>query len=165
LFWSSSRNGGWALFDATLNIGTLVWGAAVPVTANSPFPQRAALAVDTGAGTLLAFRSNQSLQYVSSVYSATQTIDTRYGGTTTVDTRNAAKMALRGAIDDFQTYVYDAGQNGVRTNNNRIARDTIGLYLTPDIADPAQIQALVSRLANVLAEFMPISERAVFITP
>ncbi|MEI9971362.1 MAG: hypothetical protein WDO73_04500 [Ignavibacteriota bacterium] len=89
-----------------------------------------------GSQTLLAYRSNQSIDYTSSVYSATQTTDSRYGGTTTIDTRNAAKIALRGKLADFQTYVYDAGSNGVRTNNDRIARDTIGLFLTPDTADP-----------------------------
>ena len=51
------------------------------------------------------------------------------------------------------------------TNDDRIARDTIGLFLTPDTADPAAINATVSRLANVLDEFMPNSDRAVFITP
>jgi hypothetical protein len=114
---------------------------------------------------LLAYRSNESLAYTSSVYTATQTLDERYGGATTADTRNAAKIALRGKFEDFQTYTYDAGKNGTRTNDNRIARDTIGLYLTPDTADPATVKALVSRLANALADFMPASERAVFITP
>ena len=54
----------------------------------------------------------------------------------------------------------------MRTNDDRIARDTIGIYLnvTPGIGDP-QIKAIVSRLANVLAEFTPITERVVFITP
>ena len=115
--------------------------------------------------TLLAYRSNESLAYTSGVFGATQTLDARYAGATTADTRNTAKLALRGKFDDFLTYTYDAGQSGVRTNDDRIARDTIGLYLTPDISDPAQIKAMISRLANVLADFMPITERAVFITP
>ena len=111
------------------------------------------------------YRSNESLLHISAVYGATQTLDERYGGTTTADTRNAAKRALRGRFEDFQTYTYDAGENGLRTNDDRIARDTIGLYLTPDTADPAQVGALVSRLANALPEFMPSAARAVFITP
>ena len=164
LFWSSSRNGGWTLFNATLDIVAFNWSAAQQLT-NTPFANRAPLAVDTGAGTLLAFRSNESLTYSSTVYGATQTLDPRYGGATTADTRNAAKMGLRGKFEDFQTYTYDAGQNGVRSNDDRIARDTFGLYLAPDINDPVQIKAIVSRLANVLPEFIPISERAVFITP
>lgn len=164
LFWSSTRSGGWTLWHATLDIGTLAFGAPQQLT-NTPYSNRAPLAVDTGAGTLLVYRSNESLLHTSSVYGATQTLDVRYNGATTADTRNAAKIALRGKFDDFQTYTYDAGTNGVRTNNDRIARDTIGLYLTPDTIDPAAIKATVSRLANALGEFMPSSERAVFITP
>jgi hypothetical protein len=164
IFWSSTRGGGWTLWNSVLNIGALTFSAAKQIT-NTAFSHRAPLALDTGAGTLLAFRSNESIVYNSSVYGATQTLDARYGGTTTADTRNVAKIALRGKFADFQSYTYEAGSLGARTNNDRIARDTIGLFLTPDIADPAQIKATVSRLANVLDQFMPISERAVFITP
>jgi hypothetical protein len=163
LFWSSTRNGGWTLWRGILDITAFTFGPPQQLT-NTPFSNRAPLAVDTGAGTLLAFRSNESLAYNSVVYGATQTLDGRYGGTTTAYTRNAAKLALRGKFQDFQAYTYDAGRSGVRNNNDRIARDTIGLFLTPDIADPDQIKAIVSRLANALAEFMPITERAVFIT-
>jgi hypothetical protein len=164
LFWSSTRNGGWLLFNDTLNIATMTWGAAQAIT-SAPFSNRAPIAISVGTETLLAFRSNQSLIYTSSVYEATQTQDVRYAGATTVDTRNAAKIALFGKINDFQTYINDAGPNGQRTKDNWIGRDTIGLYLTPTIKDAAQIQTLIGRLARVLPEFMPASERAVFITP
>ena len=92
-------------------------------------------------------------------------LDARYNGATSVDTRNASKIALKGQFVDFLTYTYDAGTNGVRTSNDRVARDTIGLYLTPDTVDPNQIKAQVSRLASALGDFLPVSERAVFITP
>jgi hypothetical protein len=164
LFWSSTRSNGWTLWHDTLDIGALTWAAAQQLT-NTPYSNRAPLAVETGTGTLVAYRSNESLTHTSVVYGATKTLDERYAGATTADTRNAAKIGLRGKFEDFQTYTYDAGQSGVRTNDDRIARDTIGLYLSPDIVDPSQIKALVSRLANVLAEFMPVTERAVFITP
>ncbi|MER2626765.1 MAG: hypothetical protein ABTS22_22890 [Accumulibacter sp.] len=165
IFWSSTRNGGWTLWRDSLDIAAFTFGAAVEL-AGTPFSNRAPLAVDTGSGTLLAYRSNESLEYTSAVYGATRTIDGRYGGTTTADTRNAAKLGLRGEFEDFQTYTYDAGSNGVRTNDDRVARDTIGLFLTPPgIVDPNETKAIVSRLANALAEFMPITERAVFITP
>lgn len=164
LFWSSTRKGGWTLWNGTLDINALTFGVPQQLT-NTPYANRAPLAVDTGSGTLLAFRSNESLAHASTVYAATQTLDERYGGATTADTRNASKIALRGKFDDFQTYTYDAGQNGVRTNDDRIARDTIGVYLTPDTNNPATIKALTSRLANVLPEFMAVTERAVFITP
>ena len=164
LFLSSTRSGGWTLWHNTLSIGTLTFGAPQQLT-NTPYSNRAPLAINSGAGTLLVYRSNESLLHTSDVYEATQTLDVRYNGATTPDTRNAAKIALRGKFDDFQTYTYDAGTNGIRNNDDRIARDTIGLYLTPDTVDPVQIKALVSRLANALGAFMPVTERAVFITP
>ena len=48
------------------------------------------------------------------------------------------------------------------TNEDRITRDTIGLFLTPDTGDPdGGPDHAVSRLANVLPEFMPVTARAV----
>jgi hypothetical protein len=166
VFYSSTRNGGWCVFRNTLAIATLTWGTPQQVV-GGPYAGRGPLAVDAGggAGTLLVYRSNASLAYASDTFGATQTLDHRYAGTTTVDTTGTAKLALRGAFEDFQTYTYDAGSGGVRRNADRIARDTVGLYLTPDIADPDEIKAIISRLANVLPGFMPVTARAVFITP
>ena len=53
----------------------------------------------------------------------------------------------------------------MRSNDDRLARDTIGLYLTPDTIDPDQIRAAISQLNQVLQEFLPITTRAVFIVP
>jgi len=163
LFWSSTQNGGWSVLRNTLAIGPLTWGTNQQVLPASPVTRRAPLAVDTGAGTLLAFRSNQSIGYASTVFGATRTLDHRYAGTTTVDTGGAAKLGLRGQFEDFQTYTYDTGVGGVRGNDDRIARDTVGLFLTPTTADSAQIQAVISRLAGELADFMPVTARAVFL--
>jgi hypothetical protein len=155
---SSTQNGGWTIVRNTLAIGPLTWGTGQQVV-GGPYARRGPLAVDTGAGTLLVFRSNESLRYVSGTFGATQILDHRYAGTTTVDTGGTAKLALRGRYEDFQTYTYDAG----RTNDDHIARDTVGLYLTPDTTDPAEIKAMLSRLANELAGFLPVTARAVFI--
>ncbi|MEC4018810.1 hypothetical protein [Streptomyces sp. H27-D2] len=170
LFWSSTQRGGWSILRNTLTVSTLTWGTNQPVV-GGPYARRGPLAVDTGAGTLLTYRSNESLTYDSSAYGATHTLDHRYAGTTTVDTGGTAKLALRGTFEDFQTYTYDAGSAGtagsgrVRTNDNRIARDTVGLYLNPDITDPDEIKAVISRLAGVLADVIPATSRPVFITP
>jgi len=164
LFWSSTQHGGWSVVANTLAIGPLTWGTSQQVS-TGPDTRRAPVAVDTGTGTLLVYRSNESLAYASAAFGATHTLDHRYAGTTTVDTGAVAKLALRGRFEDFQTYTYDAGPGGVRTNGNRIARDTVGLYLTPDIDDEDEIKAVISRLASVLAEFIPLTARAVFITP
>src|SRR6202011_3459125 len=118
---SSTLNGGWTIVQSTLAVGTLTWGTAQQVV-GGPYTRRAPLAVDTGAGTLLVLRSNQSLMYTSETFTATRILDHRYAGTTTVDTGGTAKLALRGRYEDFQTYTYDAGQGGTRTNDDRVAR-------------------------------------------
>lgn len=159
---SSTLNGGWTIVRNTLAVGPLTWGSAQQVV-GGPYTRRGPLAVDTGAGTLLVFRSNQSVTYDSDTFSATQIMDHRYAGSTTVDTGGTAKLALRGQYEDFQTYTYDAGQGGIRTNDNRVARDTVGLYLTPSTTDPAEIKAMLSRLAGELAGFLPATARAVYI--
>jgi hypothetical protein len=169
LFWSSTQPGGWSIVHNTLAIGLLTWGTSQQVRP-SPYTQRAPLPVPVETGTLLVYRSNESLAYTSSTFGATHTLDHRYAGTTTVDTGAVTKMLpLRGTFEDFQTYTYDAGTGGVRTNHNRIARDTVGLYLAPPSAstdsDDVQVEAMVSRLASELAAFMPVTTRAVFIRP
>ena len=111
LFWSATRNGNWSIWRGTLNRATHTWGTLEPI-ASRPYEQRDPLPVALTAGTLLIYRSNESLLYASTIYGATETIDVRYAGCTTVDTRNQAKIALRGRFEDFQTYTYDAGQSG-----------------------------------------------------
>jgi hypothetical protein len=103
------------------------------------------------------------VSYHSNVYTATATVDFRYAGSTTVDTRNAAKIALQGQFEDFQTYTYDAGQNGERTDLNWYARDTVGLYLTPDTEDQTSTTRNQNLIKNVLQKFLPIQVRVVFI--
>jgi hypothetical protein len=125
---------------------------------------RGPLAVSTTNGTLLLHRSNQSLEYVSTAFSATRTLDHRYAGTTTVDTRAKARLALRGSFEDFQTYLYDTGAGGIRTDGDRIARDTVGVYLASTPEPSAERAAKISQLASTLGEFMPVTVRPVFIT-
>jgi hypothetical protein len=165
VFWSSTRGGGWSIVSNTLAVSTLTWGTTRTVV-GGPYSRRGPLAVDLGAGTLLAYRSNESIAYASTDFGATATLDNRYAGTTTVDTSATAKRDLRGKFDDFQTYTYDTGHGGVRTGDDRVSRDTVGLFLTPKPGTtPAQVKAATDRLAGVLADFTPVSTRPVFITP
>jgi hypothetical protein len=81
-----------------------------------------------------------------------------------LDVRNTAKRDLRGKFGDFQTYTFDTGQNGQRTNLDWYSRDTVGLYLTPDTADQVTIQRNQNLLRDALREFLPASVRTVFIS-
>jgi len=164
LFFSSTQNGGWTIVRNSLAVSTLTWGTNQLVV-DGPYARRGPLAVDLGTGTLLVHRSNASIPYASSEFGATATLDNRYAGTTTVDTGGERKLKRRGAFDDFQTYTYDTGTDGRRDNDVHVSRDTVGLYLTPTVTDPAQVKATTDRLAGVLAGFAPVTTRAVFITP
>ena len=53
---------------------------------------------------------------------------------------------------------------GERTNADRYARETVGLYVTPDTTDPAVIQRNQNLLRNALREFLPAPVRTVFVT-
>jgi len=163
LFWSSTRDGSWSVWRNILDIAAGNWGTPALVTTNL-YSQRDPLPVSIDAFMLLIYRSNESLSYTSRVYSATKTVDFRYAGSTTVHTRNDGKIDLHGKFEDFQTYTYDTGKNGGRTNEDWYARDTIGLYLTPDTTDAEEIEAGISRVGNILVEFMPMADRAVLFT-
>lgn len=162
LFWSSNRDGSWSIWHGPLDATTHECGTAERITGN-PYSQRDPLPVSLPASTLLVYRSNESLTYVSKVYGATETLDARYAGCTTVDTRNLSKIALRGQYADFQTYTYDSGQNGKRTDQNWYAGDTVGIYFTPDTDDLAQIAQDRGLIEDILRQFLPTQVRAAFI--
>ncbi len=157
-FWSTTQNGGWSVTRNTVNASTFGWGTNQQLT-TGPYTRRAPAAVDTGSGVLLVYRANDSILRPSTVFGATSTLDHGYAGTTTVDTGAAAKLAARGEYEDFLTYSYDTG----RTNDDRIARDAVGLFLTATTNDDAAIAAGVTRLAGALPDFMPVTARPVFI--
>ena len=164
LFWSSTRNGSWSIWRAAMvNRTTHTWGTA-EMLINSPYTQCDPLPIPSATGTMLVYHANDSVTYTSTVYRATETVDQRYAGSTTIDVRNTAKWALRGKFGDFQTFTSDVGQNGERTDANRYARETVGLYVTPDTTDPAVIQRHQNLLRNALREFLPAPVRTVFVT-
>ena len=163
LFWSSTRNGSWSIWRATVNRATQAWGTAEMVIA-SPFTQCDPLPISIATGTMLVYHANESVTYTSTVYGATETVDHRYAGSTTVDVGNTAKRALWGTFRDFQTFTSDVGQNGKRTNADPYARETVGLYLKPDTSDQAVIQRNQNLLRNALREFLPAPVRTVFRT-
>jgi len=161
LLWSTTRGGGTTVVGSTLSGAGPSWAAPQTVVPG-PFTGRGPAAIDLNGQRLIVYRSNRSLDYENG---ALQLSDSRYAGTTTVLASDTAKKDRRGEFDDFQTYTYDAGVRGRRTNDNRIARDTVGVFLTPDTDDPVQIAAAIARLDETLRDFMPVTARAVYIAP
>jgi hypothetical protein len=88
-----------------------------------------------------------------------------------VDTTDAVAMfKLRTkAFDDQTAYSYDCGQpdgNGgyLKNDEDLYNRETIGIYIIPDIeTEPFSLQEEWKRIGQILADFLPIQVRAVFI--
>ena len=84
LFWSSTRNGSWSIWRATVNRTNHTWGTA-EMLINSPYTQCDPLPIPRTDGTMLVYHANESVKYTSAVYTATETVDHRYAGSTTID--------------------------------------------------------------------------------
>jgi len=168
LFWTSNQSGNWSIWSRILTsvdttTDTVTWGESQQVTPGF-YSNRDALPLSLSDNRLLLLsRSNKSPHYTSESYQAMSNLDQRYAGCTTQHVRNVAKWELTGEFEDFVTYTYDAGTDGVRDDRDRYARDTVGIYLNPDTMDEEIIEKEIERLKPVVKEFMPITDRAVYI--
>lgn len=159
LFWSSNQAGSWSIWNSKLiDLITNDWENAVPVTGN-PYSQRDPLPFFIEKKVSLIYRANESVIYSNEVYKATETVDFRFSGSTTADTLNTAKIALRRAFGDFQTYTYDTE----KSNDDWYARDTVGAYLIPGADDDESVVRKRNIIAGVLRKFLPVQVRSVFI--
>ncbi len=160
VYWASNREESESIWRATLDptAAPPAWSGIERLTL-SPYEQRDPLPVPLGDDTLLIFRSSESLEYPSDVYRATRTVDFRYAGGTTAHVRDTASRALRRTFGDFQAYTHETG----RTDEDWYRRDTLGVYLAPDTMAPEEVERGLDRLADVLPEFMPATDRAVLI--
>lgn len=157
LYFSSDRAGGRQVWTSSL---TPAPQADETQITTGQFTHRAPAVVATSARSLRVwFRSNESQVYVSPSYPASQTIDARYAGSTTVDTHNPLKFGLRGNLQDVLRYTYDTG----RDEGDWYARDTVGIYLTPDTEDQQLIIRKQTAIANIIRSFLPIQVRVVLI--
>ena len=166
LFYASNRHGPWSVWHIVLTNTGVDANPNLATHLNSgPYSQRAPWLLSGQNGeALLIYRSNQSLRYTSPVYGATETLDHRYAGATSWHQRNSQKIALYGEFGDFQTYTYDTGDNGKRDDRHWYGRDTLGIYIEPDSIDQGVVAATIERLRPIVKEFMPVTDRAVFIS-
>ena len=133
--------------------------AALTQITSGQFTHRAPAAVPTALGARLWFRANESQIYDSPSYPGARTIDARYAGSTTADTRNPAKLGLRLALEDVQRYTFNTG----RAETDWYSRETVGIYLTPDTADPEILSRKANLLRHSLTDFLPIQVRPVLV--
>lgn len=140
-----------------------LWSAAGPAfsartqlfrrAANDSEP--AALVDQTGALRLFMATQQSAARYRSRTFDTTQT---PAGARTPI--ANALAKASMGALNDRLHYTYDTR----RTAAARYARDTVGLFLTPDDGQTdAQHAATAARLRAFLSPFRPVTERLVYL--
>ncbi len=164
LFFSSDRRQGWSIWHRTFDAVANAWSAPVQVTQNA-YTQRHACPVLLGNETYLWYRSNRSPIYPVNDPRGITSVDFRYAGSTTPRMRNQEKIGLHRQFDDFQTYTYDAGPSGSRSEGDWYAHDTLGIYLEPDTMDVAAVVTGKTRVRQVLRDFLPATDRAVLIAP
>ena len=166
VFWSSDRaDSGWSIWRGVItNLATNTWDQIERITPGET-SQYGALPIPIGNRLLLFYRSNRHVTYQSDVYRSAQSHDLRYSGSTALKVRHVQKNQLNevAPVMDSQCYTYDTGENNVRDDADRIARDTVGVFLQAQTYTEEAIAQEVARLRPVVAEFMPVTDRAVFI--
>lgn len=159
VFWSSNRTGSWNILYKIFNKALDNWTAEMSATLGYFTKKAPAILVNGQGNTWLLFRSNESVAYSSKVYPGTTTLDSRYSGSTAIDVRNRERIGLHGKLDDILCYVYDTGKK----NGDWYARDTIGIYLTPNREDQKLITRSQELVKGILDRFLPIQLRVVFV--
>ncbi len=99
------------------------------------------------------------------------TLATRRAPVGSVDTRDALAMfRLRNrAFEDTASYTYDAGRSDpggdyTLDNNTLYNRQTIGIYVVPDVAtETLVLEQEWDRVRLILEEFLPVNTRAVVV--
>ncbi|MGB8508490.1 MAG: phage tail protein [Pyrinomonadaceae bacterium] len=156
LYFTSNRNNGWQVWTKLI---TAAAQGADSVITSGQFTSRAPFALSVNKQLRkLYLRTNRSEEYVSSFYPAALTVDNRYSGSTTVDTRNAIKISQRNNFSDVERYTYDTDKGAT----NWYARDTIGIFLTPDTVNQALVIRRRNQIESVLRKFLPIQLRTVY---
>ncbi|NNF59399.1 MAG: hypothetical protein HKN04_14280 [Rhodothermaceae bacterium] len=162
LVYASDRADGWSLWHRVFDAGADAWGPEVALP-STPFTQRYPCAATIGGQTVVVYRSNQSPLYQSLDPGGIASEDFRYAGSTTLHAEHDAPLALQGHFADFSSYTYDLG-GARRDDSNRYADDTVGLFLEPTTLDGDALAEGLSRVRQVAALSLPVTERAVLIT-
>lgn len=159
LYFSTDRTGSWNIWQKTFDKTLSDWTNDEPITSGYFTKKAPAILQDAQGNPRLLFRTNESIDYPSKLYIGTTTVDSRYSGSITIDVKNKEKIGGRFMYEDILDYVYDTGKE----NEDWYARDTIGLYLTPDTEDQQLITKNRELVEGILDRFLPIHLRAVFI--
>lgn len=148
VFWHTNREGPWRVWEQVHN--GVDWEAPAAVTTEVTGDKDAAAVVTAGGGLSLFFRSRRRGRAYQS---------------RTVDTNDPEMLAGLKTFDDRTHYVYDAGMDGgMPPDEHWYARGNVGLYVTPDIADPAEVTRRLVRARDFVESFRPVPVRFVWLT-
>lgn len=167
LFWSSDRSGGKTLW--TMDIADMSGTSAALDIADakqvlqSDYSQRWPLPYKDGGDLILVYRSDRGIAYQGAQYRDFEETDYLTTGSMSLETRNQPMTRRMGKYNDSRDYTYDTGTGGTPTPDTWYTPETVGIYLTPDTADLPAVTEKLESLKSVLARFMPIQTRAVFI--
>jgi phage tail-like protein len=158
----ASSPGGWALARSVFGPGPPWSWEPVDVTAAEPYYRRApVLAGTTADGDLrILFRWDRSpgLPGLPGLLGLPGLPDPEAAGSLTARPADLSRRAIAGTLTDRQTYTPQCGHHGVRTPDDRIGCDTVGVFV-PD--GPGTSPADLGRLTRMLEEVVPAGVRVV----
>jgi phage tail-like protein len=161
---ASDRDDRFAIYLRTYDAASDAWEAAQSVPA-APAGQRHPRPIIREGDTWLFYRSARPPVYESDQPSGIRSLDFRYTGSVTPSLRHSALLLDRGEFHDALAYTHDAGPSGGRTGADRIAADTVGLFLEPTTADVGETLRDLGRIRQVARYFVPAIRRAVYDVP
>jgi phage tail-like protein len=146
LFWHSDRGIGWNVWAARHPGADPADGFGAPfVLSRHPEADKDPAVLDEGGTLHLVWRSQRrAMRYRSR----------------TLDTADPAVLEALGQFHDRSHYTYDTA----KTNDDWYARDTVGLYLSPDTDDAERINREVNRVSSFVEPFRPLPVRYVWMT-
>lgn len=159
VFWSSNRTRNWNIWYKTFDKGLDDWTAETAATTGHFTKNGPAVLQNSTGDVWLIYRSNRSIAYSSEVYPSTISHDDRYTGSLAIDEFNRDRIGGHAKLEDILAYTYDTGKE----ITDWYARDTIGIYLTPDTEDQQLISRNQEVVKGILDRFLPIQTRVVFI--
>ena len=161
---ASDRTDRFATYIRVYNSGTDTWAAAEAVPA-APAGQRFPQPVARNAATWLFVRSVRPPVYQSDQPGGLRSVDMRYHGSVATHVRRTALLDEQGRFDDALAYTSDLGANGVRTDADRVAADTLGVFLNPTVSDASHVRHGIGQMRQVARHFVPAVRRAVYVVP
>lgn len=148
LFWHTNRGGSWRIRMQSTADGAS-WDPSSDVTTEVAGDKEPSAVLVPGGNLRLFFRSRRRGRAYQS---------------RTVDTADPGMLARLKTFEDRAHYTYDAGIDDTASDTHWYARGTVGIYMTPDTADPVETSRRIARARDFLEPFRPLPVRFVWLT-